>query len=181
MAFKVGDKVKVLNDPIEGIITKVKGSIAYVESDGFEYPFPLEELLSIDQQNNITFKSSNKKVKINQGRQEEYQTLSGKATSFIPKKNAFGVVEVDLHVQAIIDEYPDITRENALQYQLRHAKTSLTWAQHKNHRRIVFIHGVGEGVLKNHLVELFEQGYNLEIAEASYKLYGFGAMEVFLK
>lgn len=181
MAFNIGDKVKVLNDPIQGVITKIVGEIAYVESEGFEYPFPFSELLKTDEANNVTFKSPKAKIDQTDNGPTSFKTLSGKARDFIPKRNELGVVEVDLHVQAIIDKYPDLKRENALQYQLNHARDWLAWAQSKNLRRIVFIHGVGEGVLKSNLKELFENTHHLEIAEASYKLYGFGAMEVFLK
>ena len=45
---------------------------------------------------------------------------------------------------------------------------------------IVFIHGVGEGVLKAELETLFSR-YDLSYQDADYMRYGMGATEVFLQ
>ena len=44
---------------------------------------------------------------------------------------------------------------------------------------IIFIHGVGEGVLKNELHYLFGR-YPVRFYDASYKKYGLGATEVYV-
>ena len=50
MTFKVGDKVKFLNDVGGGVITKIKQQTAYVKTnDGFEIPTLFSELIVIDE------------------------------------------------------------------------------------------------------------------------------------
>lgn len=47
--MKLGDKVRFLNDKIEGVITSLNGKIAGVtNSDGFEIPVVINELVKID-------------------------------------------------------------------------------------------------------------------------------------
>lgn len=178
--FKLGDKVKALNDPIEGKVIKVEKNIVYVDCDGFEYPFQEKELIKIGEDNSVEFKS-----KVYSFKEEKEKTtwskFQGKARDFIPKRNAYKTIEVDLHVQAIIDQYPDLTRENALKIQLFHAEKWVNWCHQKRESKLVLIHGVGEGILKDALIEKFGTGLNLKIEPAMHKLYGFGAMEIYLR
>jgi hypothetical protein len=47
--IKLGDKVRFLNDKIEGVVTSLKGNIAGVtNTDGFEIPVVINELVKID-------------------------------------------------------------------------------------------------------------------------------------
>ena len=45
---------------------------------------------------------------------------------------------------------------------------------------IVFIHGVGEGVLKEELGYLFRKYDNVKFYDADYQKYGLGATEVYI-
>jgi CTP:phosphocholine cytidylyltransferase-like protein len=67
-----------------------------------------------------------------------------------------------------------------LSLQLDTAKRQLEFAMQKRIQRIVFIHGVGEGVLKIELEYLFKRYENLKFYEANYQKYGLGATEVYL-
>lgn len=66
-----------------------------------------------------------------------------------------------------------------LNIQLETAKRKLEFAIKKRISKIVFIHGVGEGVLKSELVRLFKN-YPVKFYDASYKKYGLGATEVYI-
>ena len=66
-----------------------------------------------------------------------------------------------------------------LSYQIDTAKHKLEFAIKNRLPRIVFIHGVGEGVLKQELNYLFGR-YPVIISEASYQKYGLGATEVYI-
>jgi hypothetical protein len=177
--FKLGDKVKALNDPIEGKVVKIEGKTVYVDFDGFDYPFQEKELIKIGDDNSVEFKTQFFSLKEEKTKQK-WAKLEGKARDFIPKRNSYKVIEVDLHVQAIIDYYPDLTRENALKIQLFHAEKWVNWCLHKSENKLVLIHGVGEGILKDALIEKFGTGLNYKIEPAMHKLYGFGAMEIYL-
>ena len=50
----------------------------------------------------------------------------------------------------------------------------------KRIQRIVFIHGVGEGVLKAELDFMFGRYDNIKFYDADYSKYGLGATEVYI-
>ena len=72
-----------------------------------------------------------------------------------------------------MDSYDKLTM------QVDTAKYKLEFAIRNRIPRIVFIHGVGEGVLKEELNYLFNR-YNVSVSEASYQKYGMGATEVYI-
>ncbi len=65
-----------------------------------------------------------------------------------------------------------------LNLQLDTAKRKVEFAIQKRVSKIVFIHGVGEGVLKSELQSLLNK-YPVKHYDASYKKYGLGATEVY--
>jgi len=66
-----------------------------------------------------------------------------------------------------------------LNLQLDTAKRKVEFAIQKRISKIVFIHGVGEGVLKSELLRLLNK-YPVKYYDASYKKYGLGATEVYV-
>ena len=66
-----------------------------------------------------------------------------------------------------------------LNLQLDTAKRKVEFAIQKRISKIVFIHGVGEGVLKSELQSLLNK-YPVKHYDASFKNYGLGATEVYI-
>ena len=67
-----------------------------------------------------------------------------------------------------------------LNLQLDTAKRQLEFAMIKRIQKVVFIHGVGEGVLKEELKYLFNRYENIKHYDAEYQKYGLGATEVYI-
>ena len=67
-----------------------------------------------------------------------------------------------------------------LNIQLDTAKRQLDFAIGKRIQKVVFIHGVGEGILKEELHYLFKKYDNLKYYDADYQKYGLGATEVYI-
>ena len=67
-----------------------------------------------------------------------------------------------------------------LNLQLDTAKRQLDFAINKRIQKIVFIHGVGEGVLKEELGYLFRKYDNVKFYDGDYQKYGLGATEVYI-
>ena len=61
------------------------------------------------------------------------------------------------------------------------AKRHIDFAIRNRIPKIVFIHGVGEGVLKSELDFLFGRYENIDFKDGNYQKYGQGATEVFIK
>lgn len=91
--------------------------------------------------------------------------------------------EVDLHIDQIIDNFRELTPGEILDVQMARFRTSLEGAIHSaSTRRIVFIHGVGNGKLKYELRKALDQDYpRLAYQDASFAEYGFGATMVMLR
>ena len=66
-----------------------------------------------------------------------------------------------------------------LQIQMDEAKRKLEFAIRNRIQKIVFIHGVGAGVLKTELEFLFNN-FPVKWYAASFKKYGLGATEVYI-
>ncbi len=92
------------------------------------------------------------------------------------------VVEVDLHINALLDSTAGMERADMLQYQMDVFHKTL--AEHKNHKgqKIVFIHGKGEGVLRKEIEKSLRTRYKQYLyQDASFREYGFGATMVIIR
>ena len=89
-------------------------------------------------------------------------------------------MEIDLHIEKLVSHTRGMTNFDMLNRQLEEAEHCLEYGIEKGVYSIVFIHGIGEGVLKMELGSLFSR-YNLSYQDADYMRYGMGATEVFLQ
>lgn len=92
------------------------------------------------------------------------------------------IVEVDLHINELLDDIGGMTNREILDYQI--SKFSEVMEQYKNKReqRIVFIHGKGDGVLRKAILDELKRKYsNCRHQDASFQEYGFGATMVTIK
>ncbi|MGI9530751.1 Smr/MutS family protein [Lutimonas sp.] len=167
--FEIGDHVRVINDTLQGEVVKIeKGFVTISCEDGFEYSFaPLELLINKEWNPEVSHAET-----------KEIDTKQTSKTSFKVKKGSF-VKEVDLHIHELIDHEKGMSNFDKLSLQLNVAKKELEQAISKKHPKIIFIHGRGEGVLKNELKTLLKN-YNVAFHDASYLEYGQGATEVII-
>lgn len=93
------------------------------------------------------------------------------------------LVEVDLHIQELVDNPSSMQPNEILELQLARFSTALeTGLRSKTTRKMVFIHGLGNGKLKNEVIKKLQKEYpKVRYQDASFKEYGFGATLVFLK
>lgn len=96
-----------------------------------------------------------------------------------PKQQAAEIIEVDLHINALLDNTSGMSNGEMLEYQLDTFRKVL--AEHKHHKgqRIVFIHGKGEGTLRRAILDELRTRYKeYSCQDASFREYGFGATMV---
>ncbi|HNW90312.1 MAG TPA: DUF2027 domain-containing protein [Bacteroidales bacterium] len=91
-----------------------------------------------------------------------------------------GFAEVDLHIEALCEEYLSLGNHEKLQIQLDYFSRCLENAIAENYKRVIFIHGVGVGILKLEITKILEQYPFLEYFDASIAKYGIGATEVLI-
>lgn len=178
MNFHVGDKVLALDDNISGIITKISGNTIAVESsDGFEFEFEADELMLSKEQNLAS--SIFKEQSLDEVLKEKEAFKKRKPLKIKPKERYQPPMEVDLHIHHLTNSTKNMTNHDMLTLQLETAKRQLEFAIKKRIQKVVFIHGVGEGVLKTELEFLFRK-YSVKYYDADYQKYGVGATEVYI-
>lgn len=84
--------------------------------------------------------------------------------------------EIDLHIHEITDDYSGLSEGEILNIQLKRFYSELDNAIEENIKKIVFIHGLGNGKLKYEIRKAIDTKYpDLTYQDASFKEYGFGA------
>ncbi len=90
--------------------------------------------------------------------------------------------EVDLHIEKIRNDYQFLSKSEILEIQLAEFHKNLDAAITHKLPEIVFIHGVGNGVLKNHIHKTVSKHPQVRtFKDAQKEKFGFGATEVVLK
>ncbi len=88
--------------------------------------------------------------------------------------------EVDLHIEALTDNYSELTNSEILEMQMITFRNSLNSAIVKKLKSITFIHGIGDGVLKRAIQAELKDYKGLKHQPAPMGKYGLGAIEIML-
>lgn len=89
------------------------------------------------------------------------------------------VLEVDLHISALLDNTAGLSNSVLLNTQLTEFRTIMERYKAKRGQQIVFIHGKGEGVLRDAIIKELRHRYKFcTYQDASFREYGFGATMV---
>jgi len=92
------------------------------------------------------------------------------------------LVEVDLHIAQLLDDTRGLTNADMIKVQLDTFRKEMDQAIATGVKKIVFIHGVGDGVLKNELRRELQRKYaKYPFQDASFREYGFGATMAVLR
>ncbi len=86
--------------------------------------------------------------------------------------------EVDLHIEELVPNTKGLSNYEMLNIQLEKFEKELDAAMLKNMKKIIFIHGVGNGRLKQEILAILKATSGISYQDASYKEYGFGATQV---
>lgn len=86
---------------------------------------------------------------------------------------------IDLHANEILDSTMGMSNADILNYQLDVFRKTLEEFKTKKGMKIIFIHGKGEGVLRNALIHELRYRYkSFTYQDASFQEYGYGATQV---
>lgn len=92
------------------------------------------------------------------------------------------IEEVDLHIHELVDNHEGLSNTEILDMQLGRFTTALDGGIISGTRRMVFIHGIGNGRLKREVAKKLDRNYpKLKYQDASFKEYGYGATMVIIK
>ena len=86
------------------------------------------------------------------------------------------VVEVDLHINQLLDNTSGLSNGDMLMAQMNEFRRVMDENVKTKGQKIVFIHGKGEGVLRKAILQELKYRYkNCTWQDASFREYGFGA------
>lgn len=94
--------------------------------------------------------------------------------------NPANEIEIDLHIEELLDNYSGMSNAEIILIQLKHFQKTLDKAINGHYRKVVVIHGVGNGRLKQEIRTILSSYNNLRFYDGSYSKYGFGATEIII-
>lgn len=175
--FKVGDQVEGIDETVKGIIQSVEPDVITIESDeGFLLEFSPHELILVPRSGEI--RVTNREAAQVKNEKETIPKRKGPVVK--AKERNAPKMEVDLHINQLVKSPKGLTNHEMLNLQLETAKRQLEFAIRKRIQKVVFIHGVGAGVLREELYCLFRRYENVQYYDADYQKYGSGATEVYI-
>lgn len=92
---------------------------------------------------------------------------------------AQGEAEVDLHIEMLHEDHDKLSAHEVFEVQMRYFRLCMNHAFRHKMKRVVFIHGVGKGILKDEIVKELKQYPELHFFNAPMSKYGVGATEVY--
>ncbi len=149
----------------------------FEENDFFETPALLYTIVENDEVARPLVVDS-KRLKEQMYKDEKVVANTSKKSS----KKDDGTVVVDLHADEVLETTAGMNSADILHYQMDIFKKTMNEYRKKKGQKIVFIHGKGEGVLRQALIH--ELGYRYKpctYQDASFQEYGYGATLVTIK
>lgn len=119
----------------------------------------------------------------------EQKAIQHKATKQGPKQSQPSqkrqyseIIEVDLHASELLDSTTGLGPAEILNYQIEQFCKVMDANLRRPGQKIVFIHGKGEGVLRQAIMKELNNRYKgHDVQDASFREYGFGATQVTIR
>lgn len=103
-------------------------------------------------------------------------------TQQIEKKKKEDILEIDLHINQLLDTTAGMSNQDMLDYQMNKFHEVMNENKNNKNKKIVFIHGKGDGVLKSEIIKAIRNQYKKAyFQDASFQEYGYGATMVIIK
>jgi len=173
MKLHTGDKVTILNEDINGVISHINGTKVFVMTDyGFELQFDKSEVIQLGNElSSIAAKNIHNAFKDKiEPHKKQHPTKKKKE----PKRE----ISFDLHIENLVPSIKGLQAFDMLELQLQTAQKHIDFAIKKRIPKIVLIHGVGDGRLRAEIEYLLNKYENIWFEDANFRSYGNGAIEI---
>ena len=112
---------------------------------------------------------------------EENLSSSVVVTEEKKKRIPDDTIQVDLHIENLAENINELSPSDIINLQMRKFHGSIEEAIEKKAKRLIVVHGVGQGTLKMQIRKELQEKYpQYSFQDASFKEYGFGATLVHL-
>lgn len=189
MGFKIGTRVRVINEDEKGVIVKQLPKLYYLieSADGFERPFHESNLIEDEDFLKLQFQIEEKRPpSAKEIRREERRKLKDAirdSKTHLPWKEftekKITIIEIDLHIEELVPMHKHMSNREIIEIQMRTFRRCVNQAINQRFSKIIAIHGIGSGTLKTTLRKYIQEKFHyMEVMDASYKKYGQGATEI---
>ena len=153
---------------------------SFVETDFFDTPAMLYDIVRDDVPVRTRLVSAEELVDSMRAKmKDDVRVIS---QPIVKKKHIDSILEVDLHIDQLLDTTAGMSNSDMLKYQLETFNKVMQEHLNKKNQKIVFIHGKGDGVLRKAILDELKRKYkNCLSQDASFREYGFGATMVTIK
>ncbi len=90
-------------------------------------------------------------------------------------------IEIDIHIERLTSNYRTLSNAQIVTMQLQFTEQTMRQAFATGMHRVVIIHGVGNGTLKQEVRKFLKRYEGIKVDDASFRKYGNGATVVYLK
>ncbi len=150
-----------------------------------ENPYFDEPVIAVDivkndiPQRAMTLDSGSLEDALKQKRAADRRQLARPVQKKQPKD---GPLVVDLHIHELLDNTHGLSNADILNYQVDAFRKTMDENLRNHGKKIVFIHGKGEGVLRQALMKELNYRYKgHDVQDASFREYGYGATQVTIR
>lgn len=145
--MKIGNKVSVVDEDLNGVITSVNGNIVVFKDEyGFTYQYPKEKLVPKDAEiyENIKIikKAEPKKI--------------------ISKKHDKNPLILDLHFENLVKNPYDYDSFERLFLQKEKLIQTISFCRKNHLKRLEIVHGIGDGTLQRMVFDVLESQTGLD-------------------
>ncbi|MBK6341213.1 MAG: Smr/MutS family protein [Flavobacteriales bacterium] len=180
-----GDRVSFIDDVGGGVVLRAgrPGHVLLRTDDGFELELPEKRLVRVAEGSRAAhLRVSDHAVGMrvaNELLEEKRRNKSPLRPGKTPKKpEDNSVAEVDLHLHELVEDETRLSDGEKLEYQIRYFERALESAIRNGKRKLIVIHGVGEGVLREEVRKMLQYYDGVRFHDADMRRYGVGATEV---
>lgn len=165
---------------------KIKGNKFYSENSYIKIPIFHEKSILHRLFDFASLPQLNSSFKAEQSQVEKSEKVEVKHEIKQPERNdeilmfkkSEDYAVVDMHIWEIVDDHVFMTSEQMLNHQLSYFQKCLNSALEHNIKKVVFIHGVGSGRLKDEIRAKLDAYHFITYKSASMQEFGVGATEI---
>lgn len=184
---QAGDRVAFLDEVGGGVVLRPArpGHVMVRTDDGFELECAIKGLVRVDgDKQGHRYRVTDHQAGMvaandvmDEKRKKRRDIRPGKTP---PKPEDSGVAEVDLHLHELVEDETRLSDDEKLSYQLAYFERRLEAAIRDGKRKLIVIHGVGEGVLREEVRRMLQYYDGVRFHDADMGRYGAGATEVLI-
>jgi len=185
--LQTGDRVAFLDEVGGGVVLRAvrPGHVLVRTHDGFELECAVKGLVRVEREKQgLQYKVTDHQAGMvaandvmEEKRRKRPEVRPGKTP---PKPEDNSVAEVDLHLHELVEDERVLSDDEKLSYQLAYFERRLEAAIRDGKRKLIVIHGVGEGVLREEVRRMLQYYDGVRFQDADMRRYGAGATEVLI-